>query len=225
MTGAIINAGAIILGSAAGLALSSRLPERITKIVFQALGLFTLFLGIDMAGKTDNFLVMALSITLGSIIGESLDLDKVINNLSEAVKRKIKLKSDKFSEGFITSSLIFCTGSMAILGAIEEGLGGKPSLLLTKAVLDGFASICFSASLGIGAMFSALPVFVYQGGLTLAAGFSQGFFTEPVVNELSAVGGLLLVAVGMNILGITKIKTANFLPGLVVAASLAYLFL
>lgn len=225
MEGTLINAAAVILGSIAGLLIHSRLPKKIIHIVFQSIGLFTLFLGINMATKTSNFLIMIFSIVIGSIIGELLDIDKSVNKFSDWIKKKVKSKNDKFSEGFVTSFLLFCMGSMTILGAFEEGLGGEPNLLLAKSVLDMFSSIILSASLGIGVIFSVIPLIIYQGGLTLFAGSLTNFFTDPLINELTAVGGLLLIGLGINILEIKKIKILNMIPALIIVVVLAYFFI
>lgn len=225
MLGTLINAGSVILGSIIGLIIHSRLPKNITTRVFQGIGLFTLFLGINMATETSNFLIMIFSIVLGSIIGELIDIDKLVNRFSEWLKQKVKSKNDKFSDGFITAFLLFCMGSLTILGAFEEGLGGRPNLLLAKSVLDGFSSIALSASLGIGVLFSVIPLLIYQAGLTLFAVSLQNFLTEIIIKELTAVGGLLLIGLGINILEIKKLKILNMLPSLVIVVILAYLFL
>ena len=225
MQGTLINAGAIIVGSIVGLIIHSKLPERITTITFQGIGLFTIVLGVSMAMKTSNFLIMIISIVSGSVIGEFLDLENAIVRFSEWIKSKTKFGDDKFSEGFITSSLLFCMGSMAILGAIEEGLGGNPNLLLAKSVLDGVASIVLAASLGIGVIFSAVPLLLYQGGITLFAGSLQHFLTDTIINELTAVGGLLLIGLGISLLEIKKLKIMNMLPSLLIVVILSYVFL
>ncbi len=225
MQGTLINAGAVIIGSIIGLVIHSKLPKNITTRVFQGIGLFTLFLGIHMATKTSNFLIMIFSIVIGSIIGELIDIDKLVNRFSEWLKEKVKSKNENFSNGFITAFLLFCMGSMTILGAFEEGLGGAPNLLLAKSVLDGFSSIALSASLGIGVIFSVIPLLIYQGGLTLFAASLQNFFTEIIINELTAVGGLLLIGLGINILEIKKLKILNMIPSLIIVVILAYLFL
>jgi uncharacterized membrane protein YqgA involved in biofilm formation len=222
MQGTIINAGAVIIGSLVGLVIHSRLPKKITTITFQGIGLFTIFLGVSMALKTNEILLMIFSIVLGSIIGEALDIDRYLAKFSEYLKSKIRSENKKFSEGFITSSLLFCMGSMAILGAFEEGLGGRPNLLLAKSVLDGFASIALAASLGIGVLFSAVPLFIYQGSLTLFAGLLENFFSDIIITELSAVGGLLLIGLGLNILEIKKLKILNMIPSLLIVVMLAY---
>ena len=225
MLGTIINAGTVILGSCMGLLVHSRLPQRITTIVFQCIGLFTLFLGITMAMKTGNFLIMIFSIVLGAVAGELLDIDARMNRLSELFKRKIRLSSERFSEGLVTSFLVFCMGSMSILGPIEEGLGGPPNLLLAKSVLDAFSSMALAASLGVGVLFSVIPLVLYQGGITLFAGSLQGFFTTSLINELTAVGGILLMGLGINLLEIKSFKILNMLPSLVIVVILASIFL
>lgn len=224
MLGTLINAAAVILGSLIGLAIHARLPERLTRIAFQGIGLFTVFLGFTMAAKTSNFLVMIFSIVPGSIIGELIGIEKHMDRLAGRIKQKIRSENKSFSEGFITAFLLFCMGSMTILGAIEEGLGGRPDLLIAKSVLDGFSSIALAASLGAGVIFSVLPLLVYQGGITLFASSLQQFFTSALINELSAVGGLLLIGLGINILEIKRLSILNMLPSLVIAVILAYFF-
>ncbi len=225
MLGTLVNVGAIIVGSVIGLFIRTKLPQRIIKIVFQGIGLFAIFLGVKMALKTDHLLIMVLSIVIGSIVGELINIEKGINNLSEYLKRKIKLSSDKFSEGLITAFLLFCLGSMTILGAIEEGLGGRPNLLMTKSLMDGFSSIALTASLGIGVIFSVIPLLIYQGGLTLFAGSLQHVMPSILINELTAVGGILLIGLGINILEILKIRISNMLPSLVIVIILVFIFL
>ena len=221
----MINAGAVIVGSSIGLLVHSRLPKRITTIVFQGIGLFTLFLGITMAMKTGNFLVMIFSIVLGGIAGELLDVDGRMTRVSEYLKKRIRLKSERFSEGLVTAFLIFCMGSMSILGPIEEGLGKPPNILLAKSVLDAFSSMALAASLGVGVAFSVIPLVIYQGGITLFASYVQGFFTNVLINELTAVGGLLLIGLGIDILEIKSLKILNMLPSLAIVVILAYFFL
>jgi hypothetical protein len=178
-----------------------------------------------MATKTQNFLILIFSIVGGSLLGELCDLDGVLHRLAEGVKRRIGSRDDKFVEGFVTTSLLFCTGSMAILGAIEEGLGGFPNLLMAKSLLDGIASIALAASLGAGVLLASVPLFLYQGALTLFAGALQSTLSEPLINEVSAVGGLLLLGLGISILEIKAIRVVNMLPSLLLALLLGLLFL
>ena len=225
MLGTIINTIAVITGSVIGLIIHSRMPRRITERVFQAIGLFTIFLGIHLATTTDNFLIMIFSMVIGTILGEWIDIDKAFNRFSEWLKKRLKTKNTStFSEGFVTAFLLFCMGSLTILGAFEEGLGDEPNLLMAKSVLDGFSSIALAASLGIGVIFSAIPLLLYQGGLTLFASSLADYLTDPVINELTAVGGLLLLGLGLNILKIAKLKILNMIPALVIAVVLALIF-
>ncbi len=222
MLGTIVNTGTVVGGALIGVLIHSRMPERITKTTFQGIGLFTLYIGFTMAMKTQNVLVMVFSIVLGAISGELLNLEARMEKVSEWGKRKVGSKNDKFTEGFVTAFMLFCMGSMTILGSIEEGLGGEPTLLLAKSFLDGFGAVALASSLGIGVLFSAVPLFFYQGGLTLLAGLVQGYLTEPIINEVSAVGGLMLIGLGITILEIKKLKILNLLPALVFAGIFAY---
>jgi hypothetical protein len=224
LLGTLVNVAAVIAGSAVGLLFHAKLPPRLGAIAFQGIGLFTLFLGFTMAAKTRNLLVLIFSIVLGAITGELIDIERHLNRLGEWLKRRLRLGGERFAEGMVAAFLLFCMGSMTVLGAIEEGLGGKPNLLVAKSVLDGFASIALSATLGAGVPFSVIPLLVYQGGLTLLAGSLQGVLSDVVINEMSAAGGLLLVGLGVNILEIKKLKVLNMLPALVFAAALAALF-
>jgi hypothetical protein len=225
MIGTLINAGTVIVGSCLGLWLHTRLPRRITVIAFQVIGLFTLFVGFSMALKTANFLIMIFSGVIGAIIGELCKIDLGIDRFGEGIKVHLKSQNDKFSEGFVTAFLLFCMGSMTILGAFEEGLGDKPNLLLAKSLLDGFSSMALAAGLGVGVLLAVIPLLIYQGGLTLLAGLLGNVLTAPVVNEMTAVGGLLLIGLGLTILEIKTIKVINMLPALVVAVILAAIFL
>ncbi|MFO7869116.1 MAG: DUF554 domain-containing protein [Bacteroidales bacterium] len=246
MTGTLINAGAIIVGSSIGLIIHTKLPEKITKIVFQAIGLFTIFLGIKMALETNCILCMILSLVVGSIIGQLMNIDTYMQNLGShmygkggsagmRLLRKILYvktndvaeseQSQRFIDGVVSSFLIFCMGSMAILGALQDGLGEEPNLLLAKSVLDGFASIAFAASMGIGVLFSVIPLVLFQGGISFMAVYIQSFFGDAVITELSAVGGILLLGLGLSMLKIVKIPIINMLPSLLVCVILAYFML
>ncbi len=224
MTGTLINVGTVLAGSMVGMALNSKLPERYIKIVFQGLGLFTLFLGFTMASKTGEMLIMVFSIALGGISGEFLRLEDRLESGSEWVKKRIKIKSERFSEGAITAFLLFCMGSMTILGAIEEGMGGEPDLLVTKAVMDGFGAMALASAFGVGVAFSVVPLLLFQGGITLFAAILGDYLAEPVIKELTAVGGILLIGLGINMLEIKKIKVLNLLPALLFAVVFSLIF-
>lgn len=225
MWGTFINAGAIIVGSLLGLLFHSRIPKKYIQIIFHGIGLFTLFVGIAMALKTSNYLVLVFSIVLGSILGTLLNFEDQINRFSGWIKIKIKTEDSKFSEGLVSAFLLYCMGSMTILGAFEEGLGNHPNLLLAKSLMDGISSIALTAGLGIGVMFSVLPLLIYQGALTFLAHMLNDRVSSLYINELSAVGGLMLIGMGLNILEITKIKVINMLPALIVVLALVWLFL
>jgi uncharacterized membrane protein YqgA involved in biofilm formation len=224
MIGTIVNVIAIILGSILGILIKSRFPEKVNKIIFQVIGLFTITLGITMAIKTNNFLIVAFSLIIGSVIGELIDIEKYLEISTEKLKNKLKNSSDKFSEGFITATLIYCIGPMAILGSIEEGLGNAPNLLFAKSVLDGVASIALASALGIGVIFSTIPLLIYQGGITLFANYVSNYLSDALIVELSAVGGILLLGLGMNIAEIKKFRVVNMLPSLLVVVILSYFF-
>ncbi len=224
MIGTLINSLAILLGGIIGMIFHSRLPKKIIKIVFQSLGLVTLFIGFSMAIKSNNYLIIIASIVTGSIIGEVIDIEKYINLFASKIKTLTKQKNNNFSDGLVTAFLLYCIGSMTILGAIEEGLGNEPNLLLAKSVMDGFSSIALAAAMGIGVIFSIIPLIIYQGGLTLLASFAGDYFSSIIITEMTSVGGILLIGLGISILEIKKIKVINMLPSLIVVVILAWLF-
>ena len=221
MTGTLINVGTVLLGSSIGLLIRSRLPERYIQVIFQVFGLFTLFLGVKMALETQNIMVMIFSLLIGTLLGEWWNIEKGMSKFAEFIKKKVKSGSDNFAEGFITAFLIFCMGSLTILGAIEEGLGGKPNLLLTKSLMDGFSSMALASALGAGVLFSVIPLFIFQGGLTLGASSISELLTDPIIAELSAVGGILLIGLGFTLLEVKKVRVMNMLPALIIVVILA----
>lgn len=221
MTGTLINVGAVIIGSSVGLLVRSRLPEKYTQILFQVFGLFTVFLGIKMAFATNNIMVMIFSLLLGSLLGEWWNIEKGMDRLGNTIRKRTGSRNDRFSEGFVTAFLVFCMGSMTILGAVEEGLGNPPNLLLTKSLMDGFSSMALASALGAGVLFSVIPLLLYQGGLTLFAGYISEVLSEDVVAELSAVGGVLLMGLGLVLLELKKVRVMNMIPALVIVVPLA----
>ena len=224
MLGTVVNTIAIIIGGFAGTVFNKKLPQRYQTIIFQGIGLFIVALGVSMAIKMEHVLISVFSLLLGGLVGEFFKLDKQINTLGEWLKRSLRFKSEKFTAGFVSASLIYCIGAMAILGAIEEGTGNYPAILLTKSVMDGFSSVAFAAALGIGVIFSAASVAVYQGGITLMVFLFAENINATIVNELSAVGGILLIGLGVNILEIKDIKVVNLLPALVFVVLLMLIF-
>lgn len=223
--GSIANSVFIISGALLGLAVHKILPPKIMVLPVQGMALFVISLGLSMSITTKQPLIVIASIAVGSVIGEILDLEGKFERGSKALEARFGENAKGFSAGFITASLLFCTGSMAVLGAFEEGLGGYPSLLLAKGLIDGLTSVAMAASLGFGVVFSFVPVLLYQGSLTLAAGWIQPFMPEAAVAEMSATGGLMLMAIGINLLGFIKIRAMNMLPALVIAVLLVQFFL
>jgi hypothetical protein len=223
--GTLVNTATVLAGSTLGLLLRERFPKKIQAIIFQAVGLATLVLGMDMALGSDNFLILIFSLILGGILGELADLEGRMELLGEALKRRIGSEDARFTEGLITAFLIFCIGSMTFVGALNEGLTGDRTLIMTKAILDGFTSIALASVYGLGVLFSALPLLLVQGGISLLAARFQGFFTPVLINQLTAVGGVLILGIGINLLGLREIKTTNLLPALAVVVVLTLIFL
>jgi uncharacterized membrane protein YqgA involved in biofilm formation len=222
--GTLVNTATVIIGSSVGLLIGTRFSERINTIVMHALGLSTLLIGFQMAFKTENILLVIGSLALGGIIGELIRLEEALEALGEFIKRKVKSKSGNFVLGFVTSSLVFCIGPLTIVGSIQDGVSGDASVLYAKSLLDGFASIVFASTLGVGVLFSSLTVLIFQGGLTIL-GTKLSFLLRPeILNELIATGGLIIVGIGIFLLGIKKIKVGNFLPALAVVVILALIF-
>lgn len=220
--GTIVNIATVVAGSVVGYYFHTKFPQRVSKIIFQAIGLFTIFIGITMAMKTNQILILIFSIVIGSAIGEFVRLDIYINRFSDWLKKKIKSDHENFSEGMVTAFLLFCMGSMTILGAFEEGTSGKSDLLIAKSVMDGFSSLALSSALGLGVAFSTIPLLIFQGGLTLLSIWFGNIVPGEVICEISAVGGLILIGMGFNIMEIKKINVINMLPALVIAVILAY---
>lgn len=220
--GSVVNAAAIVVGSLIGCMLHSRFPERIRTIVFQGLGLCVLLIGFQMAFKAQNILVVLFSILLGGIIGELVRLDTLFERLGNAVKKRIGSANPKFTEGLVSASLIFCIGALAIVGSIEEGIRDNPTVLYTKSILDGFASIALASSFGSGVLFSAIPVLLYQGGITIGAGYVESYLSPLIIDQLSATGGLLIAGIGIILLEIKDIRIANLLPSLLLVPLLTW---
>lgn len=222
--GSIVNALAIIGGATIGCWLQSRFPERIRAIVFQGLGLCVLLIGIQMALKVENILLVIFAILIGGVVGELLRLDTLLERLGNAVKRVIRSNNETFTDGLVTTSLIYCIGAMAIIGSLEEGINGNPTILYTKAILDGFASIAFAATYGTGVIFSFVPVLIYQGAMTLGASFFQQYFSDMMIAQVTGCGGLLIIGIGINLLELAEIRLANLLPSLAFVVILTALF-
>jgi len=225
MLGTVVNVLAIIAGSLLGIVLGKGLPENIRATVMQAIGLGVLLIGGQMALATQNITIVIISLVVGGILGELIRLQQGLDNLGLYLEAKFsKEENNTFAKAFVTASLVFCVGAMAIMGALESGLTGQHQTLYAKAILDGVSAIMFSSTLGIGVAFAALPVFIYQGLITLLASWIQVFMTEAVIAEMKATGGLLIFGIGLNLLKVADIKVGNLLPAILVAALLASFF-
>ncbi|HHU91886.1 MAG TPA: DUF554 domain-containing protein [Halanaerobiaceae bacterium] len=222
MTGTIVNFFAIIVGALLGVFLKERFSQKLQEIVMQGLGLAVVLIGLQMALESKNLLIIIFSLVLGGITGELIDIEKKLNSLGAYIQNKFGREDDLFIQGFVQASLVFCVGAMAIMGAIHDGINNDPTILFNKSILDGFASIAFAAATGIGVLFSAFPVLLYQGGISLLAAFIARFLTEAVIVEMTATGGLLILAIGLNLMKVSKIKVGNLLPSLLYAIILSF---
>ncbi|HEY5557919.1 DUF554 domain-containing protein [Acetobacterium sp.] len=215
MVGTIINAVTIIFCSIIGLLFKKALPQRLCETITQGMGLGIMIIGISMALKTQDIIILLVSLLFGAVIGELLNIEKQLKRLGDRLGSKMKKKDNTISQGFVTASLLFCTGSMGIMGAIENGLTGTYGILLSKSLLDGIFSIIFASTMGIGVLFSAIPVFLYQGGITLLAGSIKTLLSAGMINEMNAVGGVLIFAIGINMVKIKNLKIGNLLPAII----------
>jgi uncharacterized membrane protein YqgA involved in biofilm formation len=218
LLGTLVNFGAIIAGSVLGLLLKGGIPEKISKTIMNGLALCVLYIGISGTLKGNNPLLIIISIAAGALIGELVDIDNLLNRFGIFVEQKFNkiTKNSPIAEGFVTSSLLFCVGAMAIVGSLQSGLQGNHTVLFNKSILDGISAIVFASSLGIGVVLSAFAVLLYQGSITMLASLLQGALTTAVINNMTAVGSLLIIGLSFNMLGITKIKVANLLPAILV---------
>ncbi|NCP86866.1 MAG: DUF554 domain-containing protein [Anaerolineae bacterium CG_4_9_14_3_um_filter_57_17] len=228
MTGTLINIAAILLGSLAGIFFGTRLPERLKETVVNGMGLFTAAIGLQMFFKTSNALIVLGALILGALLGEWWRIEDGIARLGEWLEKRFSGtsagSSSRFVRGFLAASLLYCTGPMAILGSIQDGLTGNYQTLAIKSVLDGFISIAFASTLGIGVLFSIFPVGIYQGSISLLAGMLQSLLTEAMITEMTATGGVILFGLGLSsLLEIKKIRVGNFLPALAIAPLIVWL--
>ena len=216
MMGTIVNSLTIVVGSVLGVFLKKGIKEQYTSTIMDGMALVVIIIGISGAVEMNNLIVVLASVVLGSIMGERLDLDKRLENLGYYMEKRFGKGDSNFSKGFIMASLVYCIGAMAIIGALESGLAGNHETLYAKSILDGVSSLIFASTMGIGVAFSAVSVFVYQGTITLLASYVRDLLTPVVVTEMSAIGGILIMAIGINMLGIKKIKIANMLPAILI---------
>lgn len=217
--GSIVNAAAILGGSLLG-AVLRHMKEDTKDTVTKGIALGVIALGLQMAMKAESFIIILICLCLGAMLGEFLQIENRMNQAGLYLEKRFARPGSNFAEGFVTATLIFQIGSMAIIGAIESGVSLNHETLFTKSVMDGFMSIMLTASLGIGVLFSAIPVFIYQGAITIFASLLMQNLPDALLsvlmNEISAIGGLMILAIGLNIMNLTKIRVSNFLPGLVI---------
>lgn len=219
MIAAIVNAAVVVLGGLLGILLGGRLKEHHTRTIVAALGICTMVIGIASAIVTTNILIVIICLVIGTVIGELLKIEHHLDTLGDWLKSKVAKKGNagQFTEGFVTASLLFCVGSMAIMGSFDAGLRGDYNTIFAKSALDCVMAVTFAATMGVGVLFSGATVLIYQGALTLLAGVIEPYLSAEVVVEMSAVGGVMLIGTGINILGLTKerIKVGNMLPAIV----------
>lgn len=219
MLGVIVNVLAVVLGGGLGLLFKKGIPEKVSQAVMTGLGLCTAYIGITGSLCGENVLILIAAMVLGAITGTLLGIDKAVNTLAEKTEAKFQRKGGKVSiaEGFVSATLLFCVGSMAVTGSLQAGLAGDNSILFTKAAIDMVAAIMLASSLGVGVMLSAVCLLVYQGSIALLAGLIAPFMSTGAVNEMTCTGSLLIVMIGTNLMGITKIKVADYLPAILFA--------
>jgi uncharacterized membrane protein YqgA involved in biofilm formation len=214
MLGTLVNTLAVVVGSSIGLLCRKNLTEKYESIFFQGIGLFVLLLGIKMSINISSPLFVLLSLVLGGFVGVKIKLDEKTNRLGQYLKTKTKSRNERFTEGLIAGFLLFCVGSMGIVGAIEEGFGKTSDLLLTKSVMDFFSSIMLASGLGVGVLYSSVPLLLFQGGITLSVSLIGKDIPPEIISEISVTGGIILMGLSLDLLKIKKIEIINLLPSL-----------
>lgn len=223
MRGTFLNIATVLIGASLGKLLGAHLPQKIRETVLHGLGLITIIIGIQLALQTEHVLIMLGSLLIGGVIGEVVKIEDRLESFAHWAGGKIKVSESNFAEGFITASLVFCVGPMTIMGSIQDGLTGDFQLLAIKSMLDGFAALAFASTLGWGVAFSSLTILFYQGGLSLGAASFKAILTQPMILEMTAVGGVLIFAIGLKLLELKEFRVGNFLPALIVAPVLVAL--
>ncbi|WP_330373829.1 MULTISPECIES: DUF554 domain-containing protein [Lachnospirales] len=223
LLGTIVNVLLILVGSILGILLKRGIEKRYEDLIMSALGLVTAVIGITFAIKSQNMLIVVVSLVIGALIGEWIDIDSKLNKVGDWLKDKVKGKGgtgleeeSRIGEGFVTATLLFCVGSMAIMGALDSGLRGDHTILYTKSIMDGISALIFASSMGIGVALSAFPILIYQGGIALMAQTVQPYLSDAMMIEMNAVGGILLIGIGLSLLDIKRIKVSNLLPALII---------
>jgi len=224
--GALINGVAILAGGGVGLVLKGRLSDKFSKSIMRVLGLCICIIGIR-GGLGGDVLLMVISLALGALVGELVGIDGALNKFGLFVQSKLNKNDENstFAQGFVTSTLLFCVGAMAVVGSIDSGLRGDQSIIISKSIIDAVAAMTLASTFGVGVLFSALTVFIYQGTIEIFASQLQNVFTDGLITQISAVGGVMILGLGFNMVADTKIKVANLLPGLIFAAGYYYFFM
>jgi len=225
-TGTLVNAAAVLLGGGIGLLLKGKIPEKFAQNIARAIGLCVCIIGITEAVKGDPMLLV-VSLALGTLTGELLHIEDGLNKLGQWLQKTLSRQDENstFAEGFVAATLLFCVGAMSIIGSIESGLGHSCSIIFTKSILDGVSAMVLASSLGLGVLFSAVVILVYQGSIEFFAGSLKDVLTDTLITQFSAAGGAMILGIGLNMVLNAKIKVANLLPGLLFAAGYYYLFL
>jgi uncharacterized membrane protein YqgA involved in biofilm formation len=216
--GSIVNAVTVICGGILGLLFAKVFPERMKLIIFQALGIGTLVIGVMMALKASDFTIVFLSLIAGGLVGELIRLQDGLDKMGEGIKHLLKAEDSRFTEALVTAFLLFCVGSMTLLGTFEAAVNNNHSILLLKSMMDGFAAMALASALGVGVPVSGIFVLVFQCALTVAAYFARGLFSPLMISQLSSVGGLMIVGIGIVLLDIKKIRLGSFLPAFIIVA-------
>lgn len=224
MLGTVVNSVAIVIGGVIGALFQGGIKEKAKETVMAGLGLAVVLIGLSMALKTSNPLIVIGSLVLGGLAGEWADIEARLLHLAQRVESAFVKGESKLAQAFVTTSLIYCVGAMAVTGSLESGMTGVHATLYAKAMLDGISAVVFASTLGVGVALSSIPVLLYQGTITLLATWISQWLTTAAVVEMSATGGLLIVAIGLNILNIKQVRVGNLLPSLVFAVTLALLF-
>jgi uncharacterized membrane protein YqgA involved in biofilm formation len=214
MLGPAVNAAAIVVCALAGRFLIRGIPERFEEIIKKAIGLSIVYVGLKGAMDNRRVLLLIMSMVVGAVVGELANIDRLMNRFGNWTERKLRMSGGTFAKGFVSASILFCTGSMAIVGSMQSGLQGNHETLFAKSILDGSISLVFGASMGIGVAFAAVPVLVYQAGIALASMAVKDLLSPEIIREMSAVGSLLVAAIGFNFLGIKEIRVANLIPAI-----------
>lgn len=223
MLGTIVNTLAILAGCAIGLLLKRGINEKVTDAIMKGISLCVIYIGIDGMLEGSKTLTVIIAMALGAAIGTLLDLNGKMEKLGKMIEGRISNGGADIAQGFVTASLIYCVGAMAVVGSLQSGLNGDHSMLYTKALLDGISAMVLTASLGAGVGLSAASVFVYQGALTLLAGLIAPVLSDAVIAEMTCVGSILIAALGLNMLGITKLKVMDYVPAIFIVIPLCYI--